>query len=469
MKWTQAVFFLSLFSLGVTAESDGVPSLEVMARSSVYNVGENKVIYCKGLNLPERIEWYAPNREIVGERSSANSRIFSERLKNDTLASSLVLLFIRSFKIEDSGNWTCKAGDLFETIQIIVGERVSLSATQETFEGEETKSARFDCAAKGYPPPVFQWYKDNTPIVADGKKFFLRKKEDNYQLEIRNLSHQDTGEYTCKVTQKALSHYAHKRVLLNVQHKPFLYDEFDNTRTISYSRYRTEEVYAIINAPKNITCRAVGYPEPKFEWFRRINGHDDPITDEDMIANSQDGSSSTLMLRMYDEEALGEYKCLASNEKGRVYVIYHVQKGNKPDMPDHVSVVGVSTTSITFNVTCSTCNMAIEEDKSEDPQNLTVLGYTFQLVPYKKGFLADWNSSEEFDVDFVNYSTYPQTLFIVEPLANKTTYHVRVCTRNSAGCSDFLELSSTPTTAFAGRLFHSFVLMLGTLLLLMLI
>ncbi|XP_023936212.1 hemicentin-1 [Bicyclus anynana] len=468
MKWAAAVFVVSLFSLGSAQSGDGVPSLEVMARSSVYNVGENKVIYCKGLNLPERIEWYAPNRDIVGERSTVNSRIFSERLKNDTLASSLVLLFIRSFKIEDSGNWTCKAGELFETIEIIVGEKVSLSSAQETFEGEETKSARFDCAAKGYPPPVFQWYKDNAPIVADNKKFFLRKKEDNYQLEIRNLSHQDTGEYTCKVTQKALSHYAHKRVNLNVQHKPLLYDEFDNTRTISYSRYRTEEVYAIINAPKNITCRAVGYPEPKFEWFRRTNGHDDPITDEEMIAHAQDGSSSTLMLRMYDEEALGEYKCLASNEKGKVYVIYHVQKGNKPDMPDHLSVVSVTKYSITFNVSCSTCNMELEEDKSEDPQNLTILGYTFQLVPFQKGFLADWNASEEFNVDIENY-TLPQTLFVIEPLRNGTAYHVRVCTRNSAGCSDFVELDSTPKTALAGKLFISFMLMLATTLLLMLI
>lgn len=57
----------------------------------------------------------------------------------------------------------------------------------------------------------------NDYILDDHKKYIVRKREDNHQLEIKNLTHQDTGEYTCKVTQKALSYYTYKRVYLTVQ------------------------------------------------------------------------------------------------------------------------------------------------------------------------------------------------------------------------------------------------------------
>ncbi|XP_032514942.1 neural cell adhesion molecule 1-like [Danaus plexippus] len=460
MKWATLILLASFFYSALTAETeDGAPFLHVMAKSSVFNVGEKKAIYCKGLNLPERIDWVSPSDEVVEIRSSRNTRVYVERHKNDTLSSSLVPLIFHSIKIKDSGNWTCKAGNLNETIEILVGEKVSLSERQETLEGEETKSVKLDCVAKGYPAPVVQWYKDSVSIVDDHKKFIVRKKDNNYQLEIKNLTHQDTGEYMCKVTQKALSYYTYKRVLLSVQHKPILINEATNE--VYYTKYRTEEVYAILNETKNITCSALAYPPPTYTWSRRRNNFDDdPINEEDTI-HSADGTSSVLVLRMYNESNLGEYKCAAKNDKGHVSVVFHVSLGNKPNPPDFLTLASRTKTELTFNVSCSTCNMAIEEDdKSQDPENLTVLGYSFQLVPAQEGYLPDWAAATEFEV---NFEYYNESLFTVGPLQNQTTYHVRVRTRNAAGYSEWVELSTTVTTDFAVKLTASIILMFVTL------
>ncbi|XP_050347085.1 neural cell adhesion molecule 2-like [Nymphalis io] len=459
MRWAALVVFFSLLSTVLTAEiDDGEPFLQVMARSSVYNVGEKKAIYCKGLNLPEKIVWYSPSGNIVEGRSVKNTRVYVERPKNETLVSSLVPLIIHSTKIEDSGNWTCKAGSLSEKLEILVGEKVNLNVKEDSFIGEEMKSAKMDCIAKGYPKPVVQWYKDLVPIVDDHKKYIVRKREDNHQLEIRNLTHQDTGEYTCKVTQKALSYYTYKRVFLTVQHKPVIVNH--DTNEVYYTKYSSEEVYAIVNKTKNITCSAIASPPPTFRWNRRQNGFDgDAIEDEETVLNSADGTTSVLQLRVYNETYLGEYKCSVSNDMGHVSIVFDVQLGNKPNPPDSVNFMYATASEMTFNVTCSTCNMAIEEeDKSPDPKNLTVIGYSFQLVPFQENYPADWDAATEFKVDIV----WPnETLFTVGPLANKTTYHVRVSSRNAAGTSEWVEVSPNPSTSFAVKLVVSIVLLFG--------
>ncbi|XP_045494921.1 hemicentin-2-like [Colias croceus] len=456
MRWIAAVVLLNfIYSVLSTSPDDGEPYLHVMARSSVYNVGVKRAIYCKGRNLPEMIDWISPKDTVVEGRSSKNTRVYVERSKNDTLASSLVALIIQDAMIEDSGNWTCRAGSLNESIEITVGVKAVISNKYETIEGEEGKSVKLDCVAKGYPAPIIQWYLENDPISNDHKKYILKMKGDNYQLEIKSLTHRDTNEYVCRVTQKALSHFSDRRVQLIVNHKPFLVDE---NNEVSYSKYKTEEVYAIMNETKNITCTVIANPPPTFRWYRRQNGYDEELQDTETVLTPEDGNSSVFVLRTFDESALGEYKCSANNSKGHVSIIYHVSLGNKPNPPDFIQLAGTSTSELTFNITCSTCNMATaEEDMSEDPTNLTVLGYSFALVPVQEGFLPDWDAANEFLVDIKEYNS---TLFTVGPLQNSTTYHVRVRTRNAAGFSDWVEVTPNPTTDLASQLTLSFILIL---------
>ncbi|CAH2076730.1 unnamed protein product, partial [Iphiclides podalirius] len=462
MRWgTVVILFSLIYSVTLAKENDGIPRLDVLARSSVYNAGEKKAIYCKGENLDQNLEWLSPSGMPVKGRSSTNTRVYVERQKND----SLLPLIIHSLKIEDSGNWTCKAGDLNETIEILVGEKVNISNRYESFEGEEGKSARLNCEAKGRPQPVVQWYKDIEVISDKTKKYVVRKKGDNYQLEIKDLNHQDTGEYVCKVTQNALRYYTDKRVQLTVQHKPILFNS--DTEEIYSSTYRTEEIYAILNETKNVSCSAIAHPVPTFSWSRRHeNEFDEPIEDEEKVLKSPSGNVSVLVLRMYNESFYGEYKCTAKNPKGQASVVFHVTEGNKPNPPDEISVFTSNVSTITFNVTCYSCNMDFEEDKAPDPANLVVIGYSFELVPVRAGYPAEWDNATLYDIDIQSAN---DTLFTVGQLPNGTTFHARVRTRNAAGHSEWVDIISSDikTTDKAIKLIASLTLLLASLLAIM--
>lgn len=52
-----------------------------------------------------------------------------------------------------------------------LSEKVNLSVKEDNLIGEESKSAKLDCVAKGYPKPVVHWYKDLVPIV--GLSYFI--------------------------------------------------------------------------------------------------------------------------------------------------------------------------------------------------------------------------------------------------------------------------------------------------------
>ncbi|XP_013142588.1 PREDICTED: neural cell adhesion molecule 1-like [Papilio polytes] len=460
MRWAAVIVLFSLVFSVITAEdSDDAPSLRVLARSSVYNAGEKKAIYCKGKNLQQNLEWYSPSGEAVEGRSTTNTRVYVERQKND----SLLPLIIHSLKIEDSGNWTCKAGELNETIEILVGERVNITNRFESFEGEEGKSVKLNCEAKGKPQPVVQWYKDIQVLSDKSKKYVVRKIRDNYQLEIKELNHRDTGEYVCKVTQNSLRYYTDKRVQLTVQHKPIMFNS-DTEEIYPTSTYRTEEVYAILNETKNISCSAIAHPVPTFRWFRRYeNGFEEPIEDEDMVVTSPRGNVSVLVLRMYNETIYGEYKCTAKNLKGEASIVFHVTEGNKPNPPDEAGVYASNVSTITFNVTCFTCNMDFESEKAPDPENLVVIGYSFELVPAREGFLPEWDTASLFDIDIENGN---ETLFTVGPLPNSTTFHARVRTRNAAGHSEWVDIISADirTTDKAIKFIASLTLLIAALL-----
>lgn len=43
---------------------------------------------------------------------------------------------------------------------------------EDSYEGEEGRTARIDCEAKGSPKPTVLWYKDGTPISGECQTFY---------------------------------------------------------------------------------------------------------------------------------------------------------------------------------------------------------------------------------------------------------------------------------------------------------
>ncbi|XP_072938936.1 limbic system-associated membrane protein [Epargyreus clarus] len=453
---TCAVLLLaSVCSVISTEADDGTPSLKVLAVSLVFEADQKKAIYCKGANLPERLEWYSPSNQKIEEKSTSNTRVFVERLKEAILP-----LIINPAKIEDSGNWTCKSGNLSETIEILVGVKVNLTERYKSIEDEEGKSVKLDCVAQGYPLPFVQWYKDARPIIAKEhpKKYVIKKKDDNYQLTIKNLSYSDSGDYDCRVTQEALSYYTDKRVQVIVQHKPLLI----NTMIKEGTSYGVEETYVLINETKNITCKVLAYPPPMYRWFRRYSSsYDEPIEDQDSVLHSEDGSSSILQLRVRDERALGEYMCTANNTKGHIAIVFDVSLGNKPSPPDEVSIIEERVNEVTFNITCSNCTISKPEEGTPiDPKNLPISGFKFQLVPVNGSLLPDWDTAYEIEVP----ASLNDTVYVVGPLPNSTIFYARVCTQNEAGDSVWFDITPNPQTGQAVKLVASLLLLIATII-----
>ncbi|KAH9628700.1 hypothetical protein HF086_003654 [Spodoptera exigua] len=158
------------------------PTLRIMARSTVYNVGETKAIFCKGQNLVEPIQWYSPSGKLVEERSTKNSRVFVERKTEDNGV--LVPLIIHRIKISDGGNWTCKAGNLTETKEFIVGG-----------------SKNVTCSAIANPPPTYRWFRRingyDDDAITDPDTVITSEDGTNSVLVLRIRDESYYGEYRC--------------------------------------------------------------------------------------------------------------------------------------------------------------------------------------------------------------------------------------------------------------------------------
>ena len=56
---------------------------------------------------------------------------------------------------------------------------------------KENQNVTLPCKATGFPPPVITWYKDGRVIKEERKQFKKRN------LEIKKISFEDHGIYTC--------------------------------------------------------------------------------------------------------------------------------------------------------------------------------------------------------------------------------------------------------------------------------
>ncbi|XP_059503180.1 titin-like [Stegostoma tigrinum] len=65
------------------------------------------------------------------------------------------------------------------------------------FEIPENTDAVFECSVTGIPKPEVIWFRDDSLITFDGKKY-IRTDSPNHSLKITNVCPSDSGTYTCK-------------------------------------------------------------------------------------------------------------------------------------------------------------------------------------------------------------------------------------------------------------------------------
>lgn len=65
-------------------------------------------------------------------------------------------------------------------------------------ETPENTTIMFECSLMGIPSPIISWYKGNTKIPHDNKKYIHSSDGDNHFLKIVKVNAHDSGVYTCR-------------------------------------------------------------------------------------------------------------------------------------------------------------------------------------------------------------------------------------------------------------------------------
>ncbi|KAI5636164.1 immunoglobulin i-set domain-containing protein [Phthorimaea operculella] len=442
METRETRFKLSLAAQRALSDESAERSLTIVTAPVVGVVGEKKAIYCKGDNVNSSdMEWLDPKGKAVPLRSGKNNRVYVENYKSK----GLMVLIIFSLMQEDTGNWTCRTKnedqeELSQTISIFAGIRAEFSGDDEK-KVEEGNAVKLTCKAKGHPTPQVYWTSDNYPKTIESDNHMEIRKDDTkgiYTLLIKRATYQDAGIYYCKLYQDILKHHAIKKITVEVIHKPIMFDAETNLTIEEPPKGSTtasvKEVFVVLNEPKTLRCAAVGNPKPQFFWYYKDeNEYFKEIKDEYLMTH--DDYSSNLTFTLTEDSPPTMFKCLAKNDKGRTMLVYDIHIGNRPVKPDDIKFVSANTSFINFEVTCSNCTF-----ETTDPDHLAVIGYGFQLVPYKEGYPPDWQNCTYIKVPIENENV---TTFSVGPLEKGTTYQVRVSSYNQATDSEWLEMGAT--------------------------
>ncbi|CAH3134799.1 unnamed protein product, partial [Porites lobata] len=168
----------------------------------------------------------------------------------------------------------------------------SLHPQNETkIEGD---NVTFTCDATGNSAPTFNWTKDGS-VLTTGSRISL--SSDGKQLNITNLTREDSGRYVCEATDNVTTVLSNSATL-NVQYAPGFTKHPDNIVKI-------EGETAIFN------CTVDGNPEPSIDWTKdnvTLN-----ITADPDLSQSNSGEVHSLEIRNVYRSDKGQYRCVANN------------------------------------------------------------------------------------------------------------------------------------------------------------
>ncbi|KAM7012432.1 obscurin [Tautogolabrus adspersus] len=109
----------------------------------------------------------------------------------------LLKLLISDLKPEDSGSYTCHAGSAETTATVTVKEPAPFFKEElQSVEAEEGATAYLNCELSK-PGVSVQWKKNKLPLRAN-RKYEMKQDGCHFQLHIKDLKSEDSGNYTCQ-------------------------------------------------------------------------------------------------------------------------------------------------------------------------------------------------------------------------------------------------------------------------------
>ncbi|XP_042888501.1 mucosa-associated lymphoid tissue lymphoma translocation protein 1 homolog [Penaeus japonicus] len=154
---------------------------------------------------------------------------------------------------------------------------------QESFEIGETVHLMIE--AEGSPEPTFEWRYNGQPCAGATSRI----------LEVPNFSPENEGEYVCHLTQhlgEDTIHVSSPKFHLSMK------------KALPKIEIDLEDISLECGEELMLSCKAVGWPEPSFKWYK----------DSHLLKGY---TKSTLKITNVDLLVSGSYYCEISNEVGQ--------------------------------------------------------------------------------------------------------------------------------------------------------
>lgn len=68
---------------------------------------------------------------------------------------------------------------------------------------EQGEDVYLDAIIDSYPPSDITWSKNGIELISDGYKFNITNEVNKTRLDVKRLTVEDAGQYTCKATNAA--------------------------------------------------------------------------------------------------------------------------------------------------------------------------------------------------------------------------------------------------------------------------
>ncbi|KAF7228569.1 fibroblast growth factor receptor-like 1a isoform X2 [Nothobranchius furzeri] len=264
-------------------------------------------------------------------------------------------LRIKEVETDDAGTYICKATNGFGSVNVnytlivIDDSRSRNGATTVTGDSEHApelagklvrprftepakmrkrviarpvgSSVRLKCTASGNPRPDIVWLKDNKPLDDEEGVAGEEGKKKRWTLSLKNLMPENSGKYTCHVSNKAgeINATYKVEVIQRTNSKPILTGTHPVNTTVDYG------------ASTSFQCKVRSDVKPVIQWLKRVEPGEEnkfnstiEVGDHHFVVlptgdvwSRPDGSYlNKLLITRAKEEDAGMYICLGANTMG---------------------------------------------------------------------------------------------------------------------------------------------------------
>ncbi|XP_060875327.1 obscurin isoform X5 [Metopolophium dirhodum] len=241
------------------------------------------------------VQWYKDSKTI--KKSNRIKYVTDE-------VSGVYTLIIQDCKMEDVGLYSVVASNQFSQISDACRINLqmppqfigALAKEVETLEGDYVS---LSVRVEGDPPPQVKWYFEDKLLIADKTHIKINAVEDVHTLLISNLTREDSGKYTCEISNEFGKNTSEGKLL--VKCPPIFETPLTDTKAVEG------------DTNVEFTVKLNSYPKSSVQWFREEEEITETTTE---FTCFEDGDNFKLIIKEAKTKLAGTYKCRATNEIG---------------------------------------------------------------------------------------------------------------------------------------------------------